>query len=44
MNLLARLNQKWILREMQENEYPFLDSYFSDILDEFLELKLIDLP
>ncbi|XP_015170846.1 uncharacterized protein [Solanum tuberosum] len=29
---------------MQEKEYPFLDSDLSDIFDELLELKLIELP
>ena len=43
MNLQERLNQKLTLREMQEKEYPFLDSDVSDIFDELLELKLIEL-
>ena len=29
---------------MQGKKYPFLDSDVSEIFDEFLELKLIDLP
>ena len=40
----ARSNQKSTLREMQEKKYPFLDSNVSEIFDELLELKLIDLP
>ncbi|KAK4717786.1 hypothetical protein R3W88_016124 [Solanum pinnatisectum] len=43
-NFQARSNQKSILREMQEKEYPLLDSDVSDIFDELLELKLIELP
>ncbi|KAH0636367.1 hypothetical protein KY289_036282 [Solanum tuberosum] len=42
-NFQARSDQKSILREMQEKEYPFLDSDVSDIFDELLELKLIEL-
>ena len=44
MNFQARSNQKSILREMQEKEYPFLDSDVIEIFDEFLELKFIELP
>ena len=40
----ARSNQKSTLREMQGKKYPFLDSDVSEIFDELLELKLIDLP
>ena len=40
----ARPNQKSTLREMQGKKYPFLDSDVSEIFDELLELKLIDLP
>ena len=29
---------------MQGNKYPFLDSDVSEIFDELLELKVIDLP
>ena len=43
MNFQARSNQKSILREMQEKEYPFLDSDVSDIFDEFLVLNIIEL-
>ena len=39
----ARSNQKSTLREMQKKEYPFLDYDVSEIFDELLELKLIDL-
>ena len=39
-----RSNQQSTLREMQGKKYPFLDSDVSEIFDEFLELKLIDLP
>lgn len=38
------LNQKATLRDMQEKEYPFLDSDVIEIFDEFLELKFIELP
>ncbi|KAH0685549.1 hypothetical protein KY284_016102 [Solanum tuberosum] len=40
----ARSNQKLTLKEMQGKKYPFLDSDVSEIFDELLELKLIDLP
>ncbi|KAH0684682.1 hypothetical protein KY289_022434 [Solanum tuberosum] len=40
----ARSDQKSILREMQGKKYPFLDSDVSEIFDELLELKFIDLP
>lgn len=43
MNFQARSNQKSILREMREKEYPFLDSDVSANFDELLELKLIEL-
>jgi len=43
-NFQACSDQKSILREMQEKEYPFLDSDVSDIFDELLQLKLIELP
>uniref|UniRef100_M1DUT0 Uncharacterized protein n=1 Tax=Solanum tuberosum TaxID=4113 RepID=M1DUT0_SOLTU len=43
-NFQAHSDQKSILREMQEKEYPFLDSDVSDIFDELLELKFIELP
>uniref|UniRef100_M0ZYK5 Retrotransposon gag protein n=1 Tax=Solanum tuberosum TaxID=4113 RepID=M0ZYK5_SOLTU len=43
-NFQARSNQKSILREMREKEYPFLDSDISANFDELLELKLIELP
>ncbi|KAH0642361.1 hypothetical protein KY290_033954 [Solanum tuberosum] len=43
-NFQACSDQKSILREMQEKEYPFLDSDVSDIFDELLELKFIELP
>ncbi|KAH0636172.1 hypothetical protein KY289_036087 [Solanum tuberosum] len=43
-NFQARSNQKSILREMQEKEYPFLDSDVSEIFDELLELNFIELP
>ncbi|KAH0636561.1 hypothetical protein KY289_036476 [Solanum tuberosum] len=43
-NFHVHSDQKSILREMQEKEYPFLDSDVSDIFDELLELKLIELP
>ena len=39
----ARSNQKLTLREMQGKNYPLLDSNVSEIFDELLELKLIDL-
>ena len=32
------------LLEMQEKQYPFLDSDISNMLDHLLELKLIELP
>ena len=44
MTFQARSNQKSTLREMQGKKYPFLDSDVSEIFDELLELKLIDLP
>ena len=40
----TRSNQKSTLREMQGKKYPSLDSDVSEIFDELLELKLIDLP
>ena len=43
-NFQARPNQKLILREMQEKEYPFLDFDVSEIFDELLELNFIELP
>ncbi|XP_049397362.1 uncharacterized protein LOC125861536 [Solanum stenotomum] len=43
-NFQARSDQKLILREMQEKECPFLESDVSDIFDELLELKHIELP
>ena len=36
--------RKPTLQEMQENQYPFLDSDISKMLDHLLELKLIELP
>ncbi|KAM3235022.1 hypothetical protein P3L10_015058 [Capsicum annuum] len=39
----ARPNKK-TLKEIQEKEYSFLDSDVSEILDELLEHKLIELP
>ncbi|KAH0707412.1 hypothetical protein KY290_011967 [Solanum tuberosum] len=40
----AHSNQKTTLWEMQGKNYPFSDSDVSEIFDELLELKLIDLP
>ena len=40
----ARSNQKSTLREMQGKKYSFLDYDVSEIFNELLELKLIDLP
>ncbi|XP_059316492.1 uncharacterized protein LOC132067311 [Lycium ferocissimum] len=37
-------SRKSTLKEMQEREYPFLDSDVPEIFDELLELKLIELP
>ncbi|KAH0665903.1 hypothetical protein KY285_027109 [Solanum tuberosum] len=43
-NFQAHSDKKLILKKMQENEYLFLDSDISDIFDELLELKFIELP
>lgn len=32
------------LKELEEKEYPFLDSKVSGILDQLLEQKIIELP
>ncbi|PIN10178.1 hypothetical protein CDL12_17234 [Handroanthus impetiginosus] len=37
-------SSKWTLKEMQEKEYPFLDSDVPHIFDELLARKLIELP
>ncbi|XP_070057590.1 uncharacterized protein [Nicotiana tomentosiformis] len=39
-----RPSEKLTLKEMQENEYPFLDSNVPAIFEELLELNLIELP
>ncbi|KAH0734304.1 hypothetical protein KY285_010011 [Solanum tuberosum] len=40
----GRTNQKLTLKEMQQKDYPFLDSDVSAIFDELLEMKLFELP
>ena len=38
------MNQKLRLKEMQQKDYPFLDSDISAIFDELLVMKLFEVP